>query len=237
MDLIANLQKIGLTRHEAVLYITLCKEGELTGYEAAKLTGIPRSNAYLALAGLVEKGAAYRIESEAAKYTAVPAVEFTRNMRRELERVLDYIEENIPAKDERFYPFITINGSRQIVHKMKNIIEQARERIYLSCSPAELEHVRNELAQAAERKLKVVLITAEPLEHKGFQIYIAPKQPGQIRLIADSSHVLTGEFKNSGDCSCLYSQNENLVNLIKDSLTNEIKLIELGKSGGNGALS
>ncbi len=227
MNLVESLQKIGLTGHEALLYVTLCKEGELTGYEAAKLTGIPRSNAYLALAGLVEKGGAYRIESEAAKYTAVPVAEFTRNMRRELGQVLDFIELNIPAIDERFHSFITVSGLKQIIHKMKNIIEQAGERIYLSCSPVELDYVINELADAVKRGLKVVLITGQSFHQDGFKVYVTGKQPGQIRLIADSESVLTGELNNAGNCSCLYSQNENLINLIKDSLTNEIKLIEL----------
>ncbi len=57
MDLVDSLMKAGFTRHEAVLYLTLSREGELTGYEAAKISNIPRSNAYLALAGLVEDAA------------------------------------------------------------------------------------------------------------------------------------------------------------------------------------
>ncbi len=48
MNLEECLMKTGLTRHESELYIALCREGELTGYEAAKITGIPRANAYQA---------------------------------------------------------------------------------------------------------------------------------------------------------------------------------------------
>ena len=59
MEFIDIVLEFGLTRQEATLYEAMLLHGELTGYEAAKLTGISRSNTYNALAGLVEKGAAH----------------------------------------------------------------------------------------------------------------------------------------------------------------------------------
>jgi sugar-specific transcriptional regulator TrmB len=53
MDLLGCLAKTGLTGQEAALYLALCREGELTGYEGAKVAGVSRSNAYLALSSLV----------------------------------------------------------------------------------------------------------------------------------------------------------------------------------------
>ena len=75
-----ELLHFGLTRQEANLYLTLLSHGELSGYEAAKLTGISRSNTYNALAGLVEKGAAYSMEENVVRYTAVPFREFSSNV-------------------------------------------------------------------------------------------------------------------------------------------------------------
>jgi sugar-specific transcriptional regulator TrmB len=227
MEIIACLSKIGFTGHESELYLTLCREGELTGYEAAKLTGIPRSNAYLALSGLAEKGGAYRIEGDPAKYIAVPAQELIHNKRNEFDEIFHYIEMHIPVKEEPSHPFITISGPANIIHKMKNIILGATERIYFSGSLIELEYVLPELTTARERGRKVVLITSPDFKKSsGFTLYPAHKQPGQVRLIADSCTVLTGEISHS-DSSCLFSHNKNLVQLIKDSLTNEIQLIEL----------
>ena len=54
MDNVERLMEFGLTRHEASLYILLTLEGSLNGYEAAKQSGISRSNAYNALAGLAQ---------------------------------------------------------------------------------------------------------------------------------------------------------------------------------------
>ena len=55
-------------------------------------------------------------------------------------------------------------------------------------------------------------------------------EPGQIRLITDSKYVLTGELKGQASDTCLYSEQENLVSIMKDALRNRIRLLELEKT-------
>jgi sugar-specific transcriptional regulator TrmB len=60
----SNIYKLGLfglTRQEAIIYITLLSNNYMTGYEISKLTGISKSNTYSSLTGLVSKGAAYTL--------------------------------------------------------------------------------------------------------------------------------------------------------------------------------
>lgn len=230
MDLLECLMKAGFTRHEAMLYITLGKEGALTGYEASKLSGIPRSNAYLALAGLVDKGGALRIDGDTSKYSAVPAAELTFNLRRKQEEAFAFIEKNAPVREETAEPYFTVAGRDNIINKMSHIITNAKERIYISTSPSELENVTAELSRACANGLKVVIITSEGFHMEGATIYRNEKQPGHIRLISDTTHVLTGELKTSGDSTALYSRNRNLIDVIRDSLKNEITLIDLKHS-------
>lgn len=226
MDVLEALMQAGFTKHESMLYVTLCREGELTGYEASKLTGIPRSNAYLGLAGLSDKGGAYKIDGETAKYAAVNTTELVQNLRRKFSKVVKVIEEEIPQGNNSKYNFATINGNEQILNKMKNLIIQAKKRVYISISREQLDYVIDELKEAKSRGLKVVIITSEDAEFEGMICYRARKQYGSVRLITDSANVLTGQL-NDLNPTGLYSRNPNLVDLIKDSLTNEIKLILL----------
>ena len=82
-SLIEKLMAFGLTRQEASVYLCLYQKGTLTGYEAAKVTGISRSNVYNALGGLVEKGAAYLLEGSSSKYMheEVACCEYAENRR------------------------------------------------------------------------------------------------------------------------------------------------------------
>lgn len=228
MELMECFERIGFTRHEALLYLLLCREGPATGYEAAKNSGITRSNAYLALAGLVEKGGALRVEGEPVRYDAVPVRELTANLRRSFEESLIFIAENIPEKAAASEPFYTVTGERNVVDKMKNMILHSAERLYISISQSEWGMVDPELRQVTEKGLKVVVVTDFPLELSGAVVYRHHKQAGQIRLIVDSSEVLSGEIGTGREPNVLYSRNGNLVQLLKDALKNEIKLVEMG---------
>lgn len=228
MNLVECLMKTGLTRNESELYVALSGEGELTGYEAAKITGIPRANAYQALSGLVDKGGAYIIEGSVPHYTAVPVDEYCRNVIEHMEAMLETIKRECPQLRQPSEPYITITGFRHISDKMKNIIAGAKERVYISIPHKKLDYWIGDLELAAQRGLKVVAIVPEGLEPEGAIVYrINGQQPVQVSLIADSSHVITGEITGGEFDACLYSRNKSLVQLIKDSLKNQIRLSEL----------
>jgi len=228
LNLIECLMKTGLTRHESELYIALCREGELTGYEAAKVTGIPRANAYQALAALVEKGGAYLVERSVPHYISVPVDEYCKNVLSHMEEVVEIIKRECPKGPEPYEPYITITGFKHILDKMKNIIGEAKERVYISMSDNEFAYIINEIQNAVKRGVKVVAIASGKLDIDGTIIHHKAKAPGQIRIIADSANVLTGSITESENDTCLYSKNKPLVELIKDSLKNEIKLAQLG---------
>ena len=229
MALMDSLVETGLTRQEARLFVLLCSEGELTGYEAAKLSGMSRSNAYLALAGLTDKGGAVCIDGEVRRYAAVPVAEFCQNKRRRLDEVLAVIREQMPTARQLAEPFLTIKGRDNIRDKMHNLIRQARYRVYVSLAAEEAAEVADDLSILRDRGLKVVLITSRPFALPGITLYYADKQPGQIRLIADSEWVLTGEISESGESSCLFSRHQALVTLFKEALINEIQIIKMSE--------
>ena len=95
MDL---LTQFGLTRQEAAVYLGLLANGDMNGYEAAKRLGISRSNAYTALAGLVDKGAAWLIDGNVTRYTALPGAEFCDNRLRALARSRDELLSVLPEQ-------------------------------------------------------------------------------------------------------------------------------------------
>jgi len=233
MDIVEHMKNFGLTGQEASIYLALLTEGDLNGYEVAKVTGISRSNAYTSLAALVEKGGAYVIEGAPVRYTAVPIDEFCANKINKLQETKLELIRRIPGKRDETEGYITIKGENHIIDKLRNMISEAEERIYLSVSQSVLENILAELAAAIARGLKVVLITSGSFVMEGAKIYIADKSQWQIRLIADSANVLTGDIDNGEYSTCLYSRKKNLVDLFKESMKNEIKLIEIMKGGGD----
>jgi sugar-specific transcriptional regulator TrmB len=226
-----ELGQFGLTRQEANIYMCLLQNKEMSGYEVSKLTGISRSNVYSALAGLVEEGAAYLLEGNPNKYTAVPVDTFCDNHIRRLTRLKTDITAKIPHISEECEGYITINSHRHIMDKIYNMLESVEYRIYMSIPKQYINEFRPQLERLIIENKKVVLLLNEPLEENlnGAIIYITGKNDNQLKLIVDSSFVLTGDMTGDVLDTCLYCGQKNFVNVFKDSLRNEIKLIELTK--------
>lgn len=228
---LSGLVMFGLTRQEANIYLCLYQNGELTGYEVAKQTGISRSNVYSALAGLTDKGAAYLSQGVSSKYAAVPIEEFCRNKIRCLKQEQEYLLKNIPTMKEQEIGYITIEGYKNIWDKIINMIQAADKRIYISASYQIIEQLTMELQDAVRRGIKLVILSdqrpkSEELFHES-TYYQCENRGTNLRLIIDSAYALTGEITGSRDDTCLYTGQKNFINVFKDTLRNEIKLTQL----------
>lgn len=223
MDCSELLSLFGLTRLEATIYTQLLSGESLTGYETAKLTGISRSNTYTALATLTEKGAACIIEGTPMRYTAVPVDEFCRNRIRAQEEAAKELSKLLPACTASSEGYLTINGSANVENKVHSMLESAEKRAYFEADAKTVLHFEEALRCMAQTGKKVVIITDSDLNIEKAQVFKTSVRGEQIRLIVDSKRVLTGDGS-----SCLYSEKENLVNVIKDSLKYELRLIKYG---------
>lgn len=227
----------GLTRQEANIYLCLYQYGELTGYEVAKNTGISRSNVYSALSGLVDKGAAYLVEGNASKYIAVPIEEFCENKIRSLNKEREYLIQNIPDMKRQEIGYITIEGYRNIWDKILNMLNSAEKRIYISASDMIIKALEAELINVVRRNIKLVLLTdgqtaAEEI-YKGSTCYLCENRGKSIRVIIDSQYALTGALTGDKNDTCLYTGQENFIDVFKEALSNEMKLITITQKERN----
>lgn len=225
--LIDKLMLFGLTRQEATIYLCLVSNRELSGYEVSKITGISRSNVYSALASLVEEGAAYLIEGSTNKYTSVEVEQFCQNKIKHLTEAKEELIRDMPQLGNNCEGYITISSHRHIMDRVHFMLAHVKYRVYLSMPTAFLEICREDIMRLVEANKKVVLLVTEPAIFPGCIIYRTDRKEQQIRLIVDSECVLTGDMTGNTTDTCLYCGQPNFVNVFKESLKNEIKLIEL----------
>ena len=230
---IEKLMLFGLTRQEAVIYLCLLQKHELTGYEAAKQTGISRSNVYNALAGLVEQGAAYVAAGSTSKYVAVSVAEFCENHIHRMEQTKEFLIQNMPETQTTGEGYVTVAGARHIRDKIYHMLKSATLRVYLSAPEEMLTEFAPELQKLAEKKIKVVILAEKLPEGLSNVLFYrtekedAVPERNQFKLIIDSAYVLTGDSGGAESDTCLYSDQKNFVNVFKEAMHNEIKLIEL----------
>ena len=70
---VARLIELGFSQYEAQAYVGLLGREPLTGYALANVTGIPQPKVYETLRRLTAKGVVAAIDSEPARFVAVPA--------------------------------------------------------------------------------------------------------------------------------------------------------------------
>lgn len=228
-----HLMEFGLTRQEAGIYECLLCEGKVTGYEVAKILGISRSNAYNSLASMTEKGASYLVEEGSTKkYVPVPLEEFCKNYIRRLEESKRWLVEHKPSEKTHTEGYVTIEGARNILDMLRNLLMKAEERVYISCTRNYLLLLVEEVEQLISAHKKVVIITDQAVNFKNAKVYIGEPRGMQIGIITDSKYVLTGEYGEGSMNTCLYSGQKNFVELYKRSLSNEIKLLAIQEKEG-----
>ena len=223
-----RLMEFGLTRQEAGIYECLLCEGKITGYEVAKLLGISRSNAYGSLASMTEKGAACLVEEGTTKkYIPVPLEEFCKNCIRRLEETKGWLSANKPSEKSHAEGYVTIEGSKNILDMVRNLLSRVEQRAYITCTRNCLLLFLNEIELLIKAGKKVVIITDQAVRYINAKIYIGGPREMEIGIITDSKYVMTGEYGEGSMNTCLYSGQKNFVELYKTALSNEIKLLSM----------
>ena len=219
------LIKLGLTPIEATLYTTLCKHGALTGYEVAKLCGISRSNVYASLYSLQDKGKCYLLDEEPNKYIAVSKEDLLLSAKRDFDEVYQTLNTHYPESYKNSDPYITIKGYDNVVNKIRNTLLSYKSHLYILSTSEILETFKDILSDISTTK-KVTNISDSHLIIGEAFIHTRSKAPIGFHMIVDTACVITGDLTNEAS-QCLFTSNQSLVRLMRESLITELEMIRL----------
>ena len=120
--------------------------------------------------------------------------------------------------------WLTIVGAKNIVHKIHQMLSLTKERLYVLASKEILEHFTEDLEKLVSLSKKIVILSDDFII-EGAICHKTQTEKNQIRLITDSAYVLTGIISGNEHDTCLYSGQQNLVNVMKEALKNKIELL------------
>lgn len=221
------LENLGFSQNEAKVYTTLLKNRMLNGYEIAKLSGVSRSLVYEVINRLVGRGILFRLEGEPSYYTPLEYDRLIERIKKENEGNINRAEEylrSLSGEEDNHDYVMNIVGFDRFIKKAAALIDGALEEISLSVWQSEFELLREPLARAVERGVKVFLFTFEEITLEGavlfsYRIKDASKlfPYRRLTLVVDAGQCLTGE--NSGDRSIFtYTRNHAIVSLATDEI-------------------
>jgi len=157
------LKDIGMSGYEAKAYVALVQAGRpLNGYEIAKASGVPRSTVYETLGKLVARGAAFEVNARAnaTAYLALPAETLIGRLRHDLESTIDDLGAVLPALTAPPTAHVVqhLQGNDDVLARAVDVVDSAREALFVSVWPEELAPMRPALRRARQRRVEVSCI-------------------------------------------------------------------------------
>jgi HTH-type transcriptional regulator, sugar sensing transcriptional regulator len=172
----ALLSAIGFSGSEAEVYLALLAEPGASGYRVAQLVGKPAANTYKALDSLRVKGAVVSDGSAGTKsYVALSVREYLDGVRRDLGTRQTEIEAELkhvvttPLTGGVFQ----LTSATQVYERVCDLLASARYVALVDVFPAPFERIRDCVAAAAKRGVKVLLKAYEPVTVPGCEIVAA----------------------------------------------------------------
>lgn len=237
-SVVERLMRLGFSEYEAKAYLGLLRKSPVTGYELAKLSGVPRSMIYEVLGKLTARGAAMALRQEdVTKYAPVPAEGLLEHLRQEHEALIESLKDDlasVSAPSNLDYVW-NIEGRDSILARAQEMINRAERSVYVSILPDTFAHVRSALQEAIERGVRVVVYTTGDLDLPGGRVVATPLSEevlGQagglgLLLVVDGAEVLIGEWISPEMARASWTRSPLFVFIAEHHLRTDLYLPEI----------
>jgi len=242
------MQTLGFSQYEAQVYLALLQQAQVTGYELARLSGVPASKIYAILNKLIAREVVLVMDSEPKKYVPVPPQDvlsrFKGNYLHAVQSLQDTLEP-IYAQERTDSNYIwNISGRNLIIRKVNDFITATQQKLYLSVWDEEADEISPALNEACNRGVRIVIVHfgqklmgyGQEYTH-GREHEIRVERGGRrIALITDDQQVILGHFQEDNSSNAAWTTNKGLVLLAKDYIIHDIYSIKIMQKFGEEAL-
>jgi sugar-specific transcriptional regulator TrmB len=247
-NIISLLQTLGFSQYESQAYLALLQQSNVSGYELAKNSGIPASKIYQILNRLVDRELVLVIDSEPKKYLPVPPDNFLGRLKDNYQTTIDELTRKLNkvyAEEALADNYIWhIAEYENIIRKLNQFIEEAKNSLYLSVWDDEVDPIRDTLKKAEKRGVKITVVhfgqkllgIGTEFPH-GREHHIRLARGGRrITLIIDDRIVIVGHFSEEGGSNAAWTANPGLVLLARDYINHDIYTIRIQDKYGEEAV-
>lgn len=207
-DATHRLVGLGLSEHEARVYMVLLSERPLAASELADQLDMPSRTIQGAIDALAARGALVGLPGEGAvMYAAIPATEFLDQLHREHETLIGSLKEELSLLDTppEHICMWSVTGHARIMIRARDMIARSDRVIYLGILPAALPALRGALREAIDRGVQVVVYTTGHVELAGGRVVVTPMPAEALAQIADPGIIVVrdrAEALIGESCSC-----------------------------------
>ena len=203
----------------------------INGSQLSKVSGIARSRIYDVLRNLISRG--YVIEVEAGQYAPLPSDELIRRLKKSFDKNITAFKKEISKASliENCEYVWTLTGYDNVMEKAREMIEAAREEIYVRLFPQADEHLSKYLSAADKKGVSIRYIAMGKIPenfdiqvtHPGHETLIKTIGGRSFDIITDKKEALVGIFEtgNEDNSPINWTRNHWFIIANRDSLRHD----------------
>ncbi|MCD1259602.1 HTH domain-containing protein [Paenibacillus athensensis] len=239
-EVVLHLKNLGFTELEAKCLHVLLETGAMTGYEIAKRLGVSRSNVYVALQKLVEKGVALASKGEPTHYQSVPIEEIGDRVEAELQASIRFVKEHLPKRDAMRTEYFSVEGDQKVLERIRAELRQTREEALcdLWAEEAGLLAPELRLAQAGGARVLVSLVGETELDGiecvpHGREESWRQEHGRKFTLLLDRRLAIIGTRGGGGEpAKAMLTEHPAMAALLLNNFFHDLVMYELHKDMG-----
>ncbi|MBU0457439.1 MAG: helix-turn-helix domain-containing protein [Nanoarchaeota archaeon] len=246
--LITPLLELGLNKYEARVYLALISEGTATAKNLSDITSIPYGKVYEIINLLCTKGFCIILPTKPMKCKAaspLDALETTKktfyskfiNLEKQIISNLNPLFEKTKEFSEPKGFFWVVNGRKNIIKKIDELLDKAKEHIYIFATENGIKRIsihKESLLKAKERGVEIKIggtitdTNKEDIYSLNFcEIYHVPCVSSQLFVVDNTKSILVDALPD--DESITYGRdlgvlinNNSFSALLKDAFTSKL---------------
>ena len=234
-QLIASLEKLGLAKAEALVYVDVLQNASSNGSQITKRIGLPKPTVYLALEKLYQRGLLNLIPGKNRQYLAQDPKVALENLRGEFNQNLDLTLNMLSQVKtlQHVNEFIHINGYNNFLAQFRQILLNTTKELYLHTN-MDLNLFQDEFSSIIAKGVRVIVYAYGKEYNYNFlsELYFDPEKPlssAGIRFlaVADYQECLIADGNEAQNFLAVYTQHQLQISLVSENIHNAIYWLKL----------
>lgn len=230
--IVEKLKEFGFNSYEAKVYIALLKKYPSTGYEVSQQADIPQSRAYDALKSLEAESIVFSTKEKPQRYNPISPKELTQRFKRKVNSSIDFLEKKLPnVKEDYNEPIHSIIGAEKILEKIKEIIKNTKENLYMELWANDYKLLESSIEDAYDRGVNIKIVGYDNFEsiyglvynHEGAKEIERYTGSRMVYILSDNKESVFGRIESKA----VWTQNEDIAFLIKEFIVHDMYLLDV----------
>lgn len=237
--IIERLKQIGLNSYEAKVYLALLKHHPATGYEISKSANIPQARAYDTLKALEVQKLVVATDGKPVTYIPVAPEQILNTFEKQYQSSINFLRSTLPNYTvESIEPVHNLRGERAIFDHAVEMIEEARETVFIELWKDDQPLLEKALRNASQRGVSIYVVGYNNVTLDFCKVYqhplagaIEPTLGSRWLILAVDAlegMVSSAPFEGSnGESHAVWTKNPVIVLIIKELIVHDIFLLDV----------